>query len=419
VAKALKEAHCRFIFNADETELNRKGGAPGLVACPEGEQPCVVVDNRTGSHVSLFLFISADGEVAKPYVVLHGKPHAYCHCEDQIPQIKLVETENGYMDKPTFKRIMMEYFIPHVQSKRHALDLECARLVKVINEKKDCEYEKKLLFHYSTINRRAVLIVDGHKSRYDPETLKCLREADIDLVVLPAHTSHFLQPLDLKLNGLIKDKFGQEITEALPAVLSDTVSLKPPPKKQRADGSNSSEPIMVKAEYDRVHVLEAIRDAITATLIPRVIINAFSTSHLYPFREDPPYSKEKEDKLLNEIKSSAMLVYLDPITAPDGKTTGVVNKSINITGVINSVENLPVMTELLTQELEPQPFEGHCKCSYMVSEGPRTAFIEATNDDDDIGDTLMIVPGENGMPNRLVGQSDAVCYVNVDKNDLL
>jgi len=45
VAKALSSVHPSFLFNADETEINRKGGAPGKVATPEGEQSCVVVED--------------------------------------------------------------------------------------------------------------------------------------------------------------------------------------------------------------------------------------------------------------------------------------------------------------------------------------------------------------------------------------
>ncbi len=75
------------------------------------------------------------------------------------------------------------------------------------------------------------------------------------------------------------------------------------------------------------------------------------------------------------------------------------------------------MTELLSQsEVEPQPFEG--ESNYLASEGPLTALIQLPTDDDDVGDTVQIVAGTAGKPPRVVGYSDAECYVTVTKEDL-
>ena len=62
-----------------------------------------------------------------------------------------------------------------------------------------------------SVDQRAVLIVDGHKSRYDPRTLRALQENDIFLIILPAHSSRLTQPLDLRLNGIIKSQFARKI----------------------------------------------------------------------------------------------------------------------------------------------------------------------------------------------------------------
>lgn len=43
---------------------------------------------------------------------------------------------------------------------------------------------------------RALLILDGHSSRRTPEAIQLLEMARVDTVVLPAHASHVLQPLD-------------------------------------------------------------------------------------------------------------------------------------------------------------------------------------------------------------------------------
>ena len=414
VIKALTSVHPMFLFNADETEINRKGGAPGKVATEEGKQLTLPVEDRTGSHVSLFLTISADGSVMDPYVVLHGGPRTYVHCEDLLNQIKLVQTQNGYMDKEAFRLIMKDYFIPQVQKKRQVLNNLCySLLMKLANGKGDTVDYARLL-HFSSISQHAVLVLDGHKSRYDPEALRLLREADIDLVVLPAHTSHFLQPLDLRLNGIVKQFFDEDYTEEVPNVLVATL----PPKRRRvSEPADPDEDNFTKAEFDRLHLLCAIRNAIPRALTPLNILSAWKTSHLYPFVKDPPYSKEKEENFRREIKASGMKVRLFPIVEPDGKTTGVVNKDICITGVINTPERIPQMAELLSQsDVEPQPFDG--ESNYTVSEGPRTALIQLPTDDDDVGDTVQIVVDTSGKPNRIVGYSEAECYVTVVEKDL-
>ena len=113
-----------------------------------------------------------------------------------------------------------------------------------------------------------MLIVDGHKSRYDPETLEALRAANIDFIILPAHTSHFLQPL--RLNGLIKQFFCDEFKEKVPEILQNTL---PAAKKRKVgeegDHAQSEETEVAKAQYDRLHVLSAIRNAICRALCLR------------------------------------------------------------------------------------------------------------------------------------------------------
>lgn len=90
IVDILTSVHPAFLFNADETEINRKGGAPGLVACKEGEQACLVVEDRTGSHVTMFLVISAVGEVMVPSVVIHGPPHEYVKMQAAYATIRIL-----------------------------------------------------------------------------------------------------------------------------------------------------------------------------------------------------------------------------------------------------------------------------------------------------------------------------------------
>src|SRR5205807_1227108 len=56
---------------------------------------------------------------------------------------------------------------------------------------------------------KALLIVDGHSSRLDPTSISALQEHSIDELIIPAHSSTILQPLDLAPFGSFKSLFSK------------------------------------------------------------------------------------------------------------------------------------------------------------------------------------------------------------------
>jgi len=64
------------------------------------------------------------------------------------------------------------------------------------------------------VGRLAVLISDGHISRFTVGTVNLIMEHNIDCVILPSHSSHLIQPLDQGPNGIIiKRVFRRTLTE--------------------------------------------------------------------------------------------------------------------------------------------------------------------------------------------------------------
>ena len=49
-----------------------------------------------------------------------------------------------------------------------------------------------------------LLLLDGHSSHYEPETIRFAKENDIIVFCLPPHTTHEAQPLDFSLFGPLK-----------------------------------------------------------------------------------------------------------------------------------------------------------------------------------------------------------------------
>jgi len=64
-------------------------------------------------------------------------------------------------------------------------------------------------------NQLILLIYDGHTSHNRPETIKWAREHEIVLFVLPAHSSHLLQPLDVAISGPFKKHYYSECSQFL------------------------------------------------------------------------------------------------------------------------------------------------------------------------------------------------------------
>lgn len=53
-------------------------------------------------------------------------------------------------------------------------------------------------------NRPVLLIMDNHDSHTTLDLIECARENHVELLGLPPHTTHILQPLDVSINGPLK-----------------------------------------------------------------------------------------------------------------------------------------------------------------------------------------------------------------------
>ena len=58
-----------------------------------------------------------------------------------------------------------------------------------------------------SLQQRHLLIVDGHNSHVTTEVIKKAMEVGLDLLILPAHISHRLQPLDIAIFAPYKRAF--------------------------------------------------------------------------------------------------------------------------------------------------------------------------------------------------------------------
>ena len=69
-----------------------------------------------------------------------------------------------------------------------------------------------------------MLILDGHGSHIDLEFLWLCKQNKVELLFLPAHSSHVLQPLDLSVFSVVKRFYRQQIQEL--SCLNDAAPVK-------------------------------------------------------------------------------------------------------------------------------------------------------------------------------------------------
>ena len=290
-----------LLFNADETQItsNKKMVKKVLWTDKKRKNDALVpAGERINNHLTLFIAISATGSVMKPSVLIHEQPK-----KDFSPlptkDIVCYHSKNGYMEQELFFIIMRDVFV---------------------------EYVERIRRENGLVGRRAVLVVDGHISRFTERTVNLLKEHNIECVILPSHSSHVCQPLDLGLNGWFKQKFRDALHRVRPIIPFEKQRSVGRPSKTRTkqeDLSESQYADLMRAQntsmlravdetpeeteervgsapYRRAKIVAAVIEGISA-LSPSKIQNAWKTSHLYPFQDGPNYTREKEERLLQQI----------------------------------------------------------------------------------------------------------------------
>ena len=78
-----------------------------------------------------------------------------------------------------------------------------------LNKNGDRSNIKEHFITHAAQRRPLLLLVDGHSSHYDPETIRFAKEHSIIIFCLPPHTTHKAQPLDVSLFGPLRRHWRQ------------------------------------------------------------------------------------------------------------------------------------------------------------------------------------------------------------------
>lgn len=155
------------IWNCDESGVQaaRSGGATVLAKRGSRSVHSIEPDHR--EHLSVLSCINADGGSIPNFYILKGKyflKDYVARCEEGVV---MGMQPNAWMTKWLF-----ESWISHF--------IECLRGGPGLNQ-----------------TTRHLLILDGHNSHVTLEVVKISLASGLDIVSLPSHTSHALQPLDV------------------------------------------------------------------------------------------------------------------------------------------------------------------------------------------------------------------------------
>ena len=137
----------------------------------------IVTEMKTDEHTTLCATIFGDGSYLSALLII---PRVFLPEEinyKSFPSFDWTGQKNGWIDKDIFDCYCREVLIPEFKRRRKLLPAD---------------------------KRRGLLILDGHSTRQNASLVKAFAEAEIDVAILPAHTSHITQPLDVCFFAIFK-----------------------------------------------------------------------------------------------------------------------------------------------------------------------------------------------------------------------
>ena len=150
------------IFNVDETEVSTEHIPPKIVAS-RGRTPLAVVSNRSAT-TTIISTVSAIGQVLPPYIIFKRKRMCNDLLAGALPGTQAAMSKTGWSTTKVFQMYLNEHFLKYV---------------------------------LTNTDEPLLLLYDGHSSHINVPLIEWAQKHNIILFLLPAHTSHLLQPLDV------------------------------------------------------------------------------------------------------------------------------------------------------------------------------------------------------------------------------
>jgi hypothetical protein len=167
------------IYNVDETGLSSVPSNSIKVIAKKGTRTVQQVQvGERGTLTTLVACVSATGSYIPPFLIFKGSVPS----EGMLPQNSYTNSsKSGYIDSDLFID-----FLVHFDKYREKIN-----------------------------NQPCLLVLDGHASHMSLPAVSFAKSHNIELLCLPPHTSHRLQPLDTHINKKIKTEWRKNLTSFL------------------------------------------------------------------------------------------------------------------------------------------------------------------------------------------------------------
>ena len=173
----------QHMYNIDEKDISENHNPPKVVG-DKHVTPVSVTSGMSGT-VTVLGSGNALGTAIPPYFVFVGKRMRSELLEGATPGASRTVRETGWSNSTVFRKYLEEHFMKYVQGRDPSEPL--------------------------------LLLYDSHKSHVSLGLIDWAKELNLILFVLPPHTSHILQPLDVgcfgpfqKIYDNLKAKFMRE-----------------------------------------------------------------------------------------------------------------------------------------------------------------------------------------------------------------
>ena len=245
-----------LIFNMDETMISFK--RKFKVLCLKGNKG-LSSSGHIYPHITACVTIGATGKVLKPLFILPNKK-TLKGIEELNLNANFASSPSGWMNKRIFTYWAL-CFLSEILIYRLTLD-ENLR------------------------NERILLIMDGHKSRANFFVAKLFDAFGIDILILPGHTSHLLQPFDVSVASSLKVEYQKNLM-AYNVTFDENGLIKSDSKLNQAEVRK----MMLLCFLDALHISTKLSN----------IISGFLNTGIYPINRNMPlksiFAMEGNDKI--------------------------------------------------------------------------------------------------------------------------
>ncbi|CAC5406516.1 unnamed protein product [Mytilus coruscus] len=164
-----------LIFNIDEKGITLNHKPPNAVSGIECNTSSVT--SERSSTTTILGCGSASGFAVPPYFVFEGKRMMNELMNGATPGAVDTVSDSGWSNTNIFRQYLTDYFLKYVPGRN---------------------------------NDNILLLLDGHKSHVAVDIIEWAQQHHIIIHVLPAHTSHILQPLDVGCYGPLQRIYDNE-----------------------------------------------------------------------------------------------------------------------------------------------------------------------------------------------------------------